>query len=134
MDSTHSARTQPARRSATAEPITTRRAKITNDPVSVRASGNTSQGRRVADLYRSYLRAMGDPTDTVAQANVLAAAELNVAAEMARVQLLAGKAAIGDVVLLENATDRAIRRLGIKPGAIADRMVPLRERLRGGAG
>jgi hypothetical protein len=134
MDSTDSARTQSARRSAAAEPIMTRRAKTTNDPISARASLNTSQGRRVADLYRSYQRALGDPTDAVAQANVLAAAELTVAAEMARVELLAGKADVDQLVKLENLAARAIRRLGIKPGAIADRRVPLRERLRGGAG
>jgi hypothetical protein len=113
MDSTHSARTRAA---ATAEPLPTRRAKITNNPMSVRASLNTSQGRRVADLYRSYLRAMGDPAGTVAQANVLAAAELAVAAEMARVDLLAGKADVDQLVKLENLAARATKRLGIKPG------------------
>jgi hypothetical protein len=111
MNSTDSARTRAA---ATVEPLPTRRAKTTNDPAS-RASLNTSQGRRVADLYRSYLRAMGDPTDAVAQANVLAAAELKAAAEKARADLLAGKATIGDVVLLENTADRAARRLNLKP-------------------
>jgi hypothetical protein len=121
MDSTNSARTQPARRSATVEPITTRRAKTTNDPISARASLNTSQGRRVADLYRSYLRAMGGPTDAVAQANVLAAAELKVAAETARADLATGKTTIGDVVLLENAADRAVRRLNLPlPNAAAE--------------
>jgi hypothetical protein len=119
MDSNPTARIQSAKSAATAEPIMTRRAKITNDPVSVRASLNTSQGRRVADLYRSYLRAMGGPSDTVAQANVLAAAELMVAAEMARVDLLAGKADVDQLVKLENLAARAIRRLGIKPGAAA---------------
>jgi hypothetical protein len=118
MDSTHSARTQPARRSTTAEPITTRRAKTTNDPAS-RANLNTANGRRVADLYRSYLRAMGDPTDAVAQANVLAAAELKAAAETARADLLAGKTTIGEVVLLENASDRAVRRLGLPAAGAA---------------
>jgi hypothetical protein len=105
---------QSANFSATAEPITTRRAKTTNDPAS-RANLNTANGRRVADLYRSYLRAMGDPTDAVAQANVLAAAELKAAAEIARADLLAGKTTIGDVVLLENTADRAVRRLDLRP-------------------
>ena len=114
MDSTHSART---RATATAEPLPTRRARITNNPISVRADLNTSQGRRVADLYRSYLRAMGDPADTAAQADVLAAAELTVAAEMARVDLLAGKADVDQLVKLENLAARAIRRLGIRQNA-----------------
>ena len=35
---------------------------------------------------------------------------------------------------LKGTVDRAIRRLGIKPGAVANSIVPLRERLRGGAG
>jgi hypothetical protein len=62
---------------------------------------------------------MGDPADAVAQANVLAAAELTVAAETARVQLLAGKADVDQLVKLENLAARAIRRLGIKPGTTA---------------
>ena len=114
MDSTNSARPRAA---ATAEPLPTRRAKITNDPMSVRVSLNTADGRRVADLYRSFLRAMGGPTDAVAQANVLAAAELTVATETARVQLLAGKADVDQLVRLENLAARAVRRLGIKLGS-----------------
>ena len=67
--------------------------------------------------------------------NITRAAELAMLANTARADLAAGKTTIGDVVLLEGASDRAIRRLGIKPGAVANHMVPLRERLRdGGAG
>jgi hypothetical protein len=94
------------------------RAKATNHPLYGRASRNTAQGRRIGDLYDALLRAMGNPTDAVAQANALAAAELKVAAEDARAKLLAGGDIDPDqVVKLEGAAARAERKLGLKPGA-----------------
>jgi hypothetical protein len=106
-------------RSCGAEPPANARAKITNDPARARANRNTAQGRRVADLYRAFLRAMGNPDDAVAQANALAAAELKVAAEDARKRMLDGDAG-GDpdqLVRLENLAHRAERKLGIKATA-----------------
>jgi hypothetical protein len=75
---------------AATEPPLKRRARATNNPLS-RANLNTRAGRRVADLYRAYWKALGSPTDAVSQANALACAELKTAAEEARVAVLAGK-------------------------------------------
>jgi len=92
------------------------RAATTNDPMRVRTNGRTSAGRRVRDLYRAYLTALGR-TDDLACAQALAAAELVMAAENARAQLLAGQGDVEQIVRLENLANRAVRRLGIKPGA-----------------
>jgi len=96
---------------------TTNQSATTNDPLRVRADGRTPQGRRVRDLFRSYLGALGSPNDPGAQAAVLAAAELVVAAETARAALLAGTGDVDQVVRLENLSARAIRKLGIKGAA-----------------
>ena len=60
---------------AAVEPLKRQRAKLTNSPLSVRASRNTALGRRVADLFRAFVTALGNPVDTVTLSNVLAAAE-----------------------------------------------------------
>jgi hypothetical protein len=101
---------------ARVEPPSKRRARLTNNPFSGRTSGNTARGRRIADLMRSYLRAMGEPTDAVSQADALAAAELKVAAEDARARLLAGTGDVDQTVRLENLAARSAKKLGIKPG------------------
>jgi hypothetical protein len=110
------------------EPSVVRRAKLTNRPLA-RANGNTASGRRIRDLYRALMVAMGNPTDTLAQANALAAAELRAASEAARSRLLAGDGDADQVVRLEGAADRAERRLGIKQRRQEQPHVPLRERL-----
>lgn len=105
-----------AHRSEAANQARTTRAAVTNNPLR-RASGNTAAGRRVRDLYRAYLEAMGNPADAVAQADALAAAELKVAAEEARGRLLSGETAdVDQVVRIENLAHRASRKLGIRPG------------------
>jgi hypothetical protein len=106
------------------------RAAITNDPLRVRADGRTPQGRRIRDLYRDYSNALGKPAESAIQAAVLAAAELMVAAEAARAALLAGAGDIEQVVRLENLAARAVRRLGIRPGA-APKPPSIRDYVRG---
>src|SRR5207247_2080330 len=59
------------------------RARRTNDPFS-EFDTNTSRGRRLADLTRAYLVALGNPPQIERQAEVIAAAELQVLAEEAR--------------------------------------------------
>jgi hypothetical protein len=93
------------------------RSATTNDPLSTRTDRNTAAGRRIADLYRAYIAAMGDPTDTIHQANALAAAELKVAAEDARKRMLDGGGNADQLVRLENLVHRAERKLGSQPGA-----------------
>jgi hypothetical protein len=90
------------------------RARRTNDVFAGGLSKNTSAGRRVADLLRAFLRAMGDPTDAVLQSNALRAAELTVATETARAKLLAGDGDIDAVVRIEGMAARSVRALGIK--------------------
>jgi hypothetical protein len=98
------------------------RSRTTNNPLAVRASHRTAQGRRIRDLYQSYLRAMGNPTEAHLQADALTAAELRVAAENERAKVLAGHGSADDLVRVENLADRAVRKLGLKPGQAAPRL------------
>lgn len=79
----------------------------------VRAPGNTARGKRLRDLFSAFLTTMGAPTDVVAQANALAAAELIVAGEEARARLLAGTGNVDEVVRIENLAARAAKRLDV---------------------
>jgi hypothetical protein len=87
------------------------RARTTNRPLS-RHDGNTAEGRRVRDLFRSFivLQRLGDPTDPAIQAQVLEAVELTQQAEYARTLLFKG-VTIEQLVLIQNLAHRAVRRL-----------------------
>jgi hypothetical protein len=90
------------------------RARRTNDPLAgIRT--NTARGRRIADLVRAYLLALGNPTEIERQAEVIAAAELQVLAEEARSLALkqVGHADLDQVIRLQGAADRAVRKLGL---------------------
>jgi hypothetical protein len=92
------------------------RARRTND-LFASLEMNTARGRRVGDLVRAYFKALGHPTDVERQAAVIAAAELQVLAEEARsAALKSGTPDLDQVVRVQGAADRAVRRLGIKPG------------------
>jgi hypothetical protein len=105
-------------RSRTVELPSRQRARRTNDPFA-NIETNTARGRRVADLVRAYLRALDNPADIERQAAVIAAAELQVLAEEARTGALKGHADLDQVIRLQGAADRAVRRLGVKPGKAA---------------
>ena len=92
------------------------RARRTNDPFA-NIETNTARGRRVADLVRAYLRALGNPANIERQAAVIAAAELTALAEEARATALrdASRADLDQVLRVQGVADRAVRRLGIKP-------------------
>jgi len=92
------------------------RSRRSNDPTAG-LSLITARGRRVADLTRAYLAAVGDPRDLGRQAEVIAAAEMQVLAEEARAAALRKpeKADLDAIVRIQGAADRALRRLGIKP-------------------
>jgi hypothetical protein len=96
-------------RTSGVEPSRRLRAKATNNPIG--RAGNTARGRRIRDLYRVFLRIMGDPVDAVSQAAAVRAAELTVAAEDARMKLLAGGGDIDQVVRLEGVARRAVADL-----------------------
>jgi hypothetical protein len=90
------------------------RARRTNDPFS-EFDTNTSRGRRLADLTRAYLVALGNPPEIERQAEVIAAAELQVLAEEARALALkqVGHSDLDQVIRLQGAADRAVRKLGL---------------------
>lgn len=98
------------------------RSAATNDPRrSAGVSGRTAEGRRIRDLVESYVTSLGGHaglSDTQL-ADVRRAAELKVLAERARAQALQqpGVVDLTALVKLEGAADRAVRRLGLKPGA-----------------
>lgn len=98
------------------------RAKKTNSPLAAHEL-KTARGRRVADLAGAFAEALGNPSDITRQAAIVAAAELAVLAEEARALALAnpGSVDLDQIVRVQGAADRAVRRLGIKPGAVADK-------------
>ncbi len=95
------------------------RARRTNQPFAAHDL-KTARGRRIADLAGSYYAALGNPADIGRQAEIVTAAELQVIAEDARALALAnpGRADLNNLVRIQSAADRALRRLGIKPGAV----------------
>jgi len=127
---TSTATLPPSSRRLAAEMAPTQRAKRTNDPTAG-FDGNTARGRRVADLVRGYLAALGNPADVGLQAQIIAAAELQVLAEEARAAALGspGTADLDQVVKIQGAADRAVRRLGIKAGTATERVPSLGEYL-----
>jgi len=71
-------------------------------------------------LVRAYLKALGDPEDAGRQAEVIAAAEMQVLAEEARSAALREPAKanlLNSAVRVQRAADQALRRLGIKASA-----------------
>jgi hypothetical protein len=108
----------PPSRQRGAELPSRQRARRTNDPLA-NLDMNTARGRRVADLVRAYLHALGNPSDVDRQAAIIAAAEMQVLAEEARASALKqpGTIDLDQVVKIQGAADRAVRRLGIKPTA-----------------
>lgn len=109
------------------------RARVTNNPMS-RGNGRTAQGRRVRDLYTALMGRIGNPGDTIIQADVIRAAELRTAAEGLRLKLLAGNSVDPDqLVRLENLASRAERRL-IKDAATRKPRPSLHDHLAARAG
>jgi hypothetical protein len=94
------------------EPHPMRRSCVTNNAVA-NANQATAPGRRVADLYRAYINAMGNPVCAIRQAEALAAAEHTQAAEAARVALRDGTGGTAEVARCERLAARAVARLGI---------------------
>ena len=88
------------------------RARRTNN-VFAGIDTNTARGRRIADLVRAYLQALGNPAEIERQAAVIAAAELQVLAEEARTVALKGGTDLDQVIRLQGAADRATRKLGL---------------------
>jgi hypothetical protein len=122
-----------------AKASTTNRSRVSNDPRYLAGvSGRTPGGRRRRDLVNFYVDALGglDKITPVQAADVRRAAELTALAEETRGKALReGTSAIdlASLVRLEGAASRAVKALGIVSARAGDtRLVPLRERLRGG--
>ena len=99
---------------------------------------NQTRGARLRkEMVADFVAALGGPgrVSPIQSQDVERCVDLILLARTARADLAAGRTTINDAVKLENAADRATRRLNLKPGATAKRILPLRERLRrGGAG
>jgi hypothetical protein len=88
------------------------RSRMTNDPLVVRASRRSSQGRRIRDLYEAFMALLDDFSDNVLmQAAVLRIAELRVIGERLRAEMLAREthdsALSEELVRVENMIRRA---------------------------
>jgi hypothetical protein len=105
----------PSFRSVSAQRAAGLRSRTTNDPSS-RFDLNSAEGRRARDLFEGYLALMGNPSDTIALSNALAAAELKARAEQAR---KVREIDPDQLVRLENLAHRAERKLGLKTATAA---------------
>jgi hypothetical protein len=87
---------------------------VTNRATS-RWNGNSKIGRRCRDLYRSYSRQAGNPTEPAAQAALVALVEQITLAELARTAcLVAGGMSslnLALVIRCENLANRTLKRL-----------------------
>jgi hypothetical protein len=102
--------------------------------------GRTLVARRRRELIAVYTAALGgaESLSEGQRIDIRKAAELTALAEQARARAMregiTGAGDLADMVKLENAAARAVKALGIKAATTANRIVPLRERLRGGTG
>ena len=99
-----------------------------------RKPNQTRGARQRKEMIADFVAALGGRVSPIQLQDVTRAVDLVLLATTARAELAAGKTTVNDAIKLENAADRAVRRLNLKSGAVANRVVPLRERLRGGAG
>jgi hypothetical protein len=99
------------------------KSRTTNQPTKLAGFDNRStHGRRRRDLIRTYIAALGGESkiSPATLNDVARAADLVVLSEMKRADALRGVAIdMGDLIRLEGAADRAVRRLAIKPGTPA---------------
>jgi hypothetical protein len=101
-----------------------------------RKPNQTKAARQRKEMIADFVAALGgsERVSPIRLQDVLRCVDLILLATTARAALAAGRTTVEDCIKLENAADRAVRRLNLKPDATAKRVVPLRERLRGGAG
>jgi hypothetical protein len=96
-----------------AEPAPARRSAVSNNPIRARAKQTTAEGRRLADIYRGILRAIGGVPTGQQQAIAIEAAELTLAAEDQRARLLKGEDITIKLMQTSKQRDRALRKLGL---------------------
>jgi hypothetical protein len=105
------------------------RSAVTARP-EARLNGNSAAGRRTRDLFKAIMERLGNPVCVLMQADVLALAELKVAAEIARKRLLEDPdRGANNTVRLENMIRRSEVRVGLVPGGTAKEPETLEEYL-----
>jgi hypothetical protein len=104
---------------------------ITNDPTS-RWDLKTATGRRCRDLYRTYSRQLGSPTDAGSKALIMAAAEKVALAEIARQLCFADphKVTFDNVVRIESKATAALKALKLNQPASSKRTGPTLDEIR----
>jgi hypothetical protein len=102
-------------RAAATDRAVTLLSAVTNKPRS-RFDVNSTEGRRGRDLFEAYMAHLGNPVDAAVIANVIKAVELKARAETLR---LRPDVDLDQLIRLENAAERAERKLNIKPNAPA---------------
>jgi hypothetical protein len=104
---------------------------ITNRATS-RWNGNTAHGRRCRDLFKSFLKQAGDPSEPATQAAITALVEQIVIAEQARADCLAegGLTKIGLelVIRAENLANRTLKRLKLDKVTASTKGKSMRDR------
>jgi hypothetical protein len=128
-DRTPIAGTSPADRTPVVPRSRANRSATTNNPAM--RHGRSTEGRRVRDLYSSYLSALSNPVDPATQALALSAAEAVVVCEVARRDLLGNMTAAGAELLvrLENTANRSLKRIGLAKAAPKPKGKSFREKL-----
>jgi hypothetical protein len=120
-----------ATRTNKAPALAATRSKVTNQPARLAGvDGRSSDARRRRDLIMTYTDALGgaDKVSAAAMNDIVRAVDLVIIAEQARAKALRGADVdLGDLTRLEGAADRAVRRLGIKPGANAPKPMSIME-------
>jgi hypothetical protein len=106
------------------------KSRLTNRPTRLAGvDGRSSQSRRRRDLIATYVAALGgaDKVSPTAMNDIVRAADLVAIAEKSRADALRGENVdLSALIRLEGAADRAVRRLGIKPGvAVVKPLSPL---------
>jgi hypothetical protein len=118
----------PAGRSAAAPRAPTSRSAVTNQPRKMVVSANTPLGRRLRDMADHLAAGLGgwSQLNELQTAAVRKAAELWALSEDVRAQRLKGATdvTLDEILQLERAADRAVRRLGIQPGSGKPSVLP----------
>lgn len=104
----------------------TNRARVTNRPHLVAgADGRSARSRRRRDMINGLIEALGGNVSVTTMADVTRAVDLGLVCEAKRAAALRGEAVDLDALArLENAADRAMRRLNLKPGSASSSALP----------
>jgi hypothetical protein len=97
----------------TAEVSPTKLTKSRRPAPAYRKPNQTRAGRLRQGMVAGYVQALGGRVSPIVMQDITRAVDLVMLAMTARAELAAGKTTINDVVKLEGAADRAVRRLNL---------------------